>query len=359
MDSMIQLALLGFLVVMSFQVFQSFAIIMLWGLILAVMIYPLHQRLAKRMGGKQGRSATVIVLIGCLSLGGPMTMLGLSFASQIQEVMAKYESGELTIKAPSEGVQDWPIFGEKVYAAWSGAAADLPEFVEQNAQQLQSTFSTILSLAGDAVGLVFMFLGAMIIAGIMMAWGKEGSDAMYRIAGRLAGPRKGPHLHSTSVATIRSVATGVIGVAVIQAGLLGLGFLAADIPAAGILTLIVVFIGIIQLPAIILTLPVIAYVWMAGDGSTIVNVALTVYLVVAGAVDGVLKPMLLGKGVSVPMPVVLIGALGGMAAGCLIGLFLGATLLAVAYQIFMDWVNEADGPALEKEESDTAEVSSS
>ena len=86
MDSMIQLALIGFLVVMSFQVFQPFAILMLWALILSVMLYPLHQKLANRMGGKQGGAATVIALVGCFLLGGPMTMLGFSLTTQVQEV---------------------------------------------------------------------------------------------------------------------------------------------------------------------------------------------------------------------------------------------------------------------------------
>jgi predicted PurR-regulated permease PerM len=187
-----------------------------------------------------------------------------------------------------------------------------------------------------------MFSGALIVAGIMMAWGASGTDAMRRILIRLAGPVKGPQLQGLSVATVRSVVTGVLGVAFIQALLLGAGFFFSGTPAPGVLALIVLLIGIMQLPALVVSLPVIAYLWLGGDLSIMLKIIFTLYLLVAGMADNVLKPMLLGRGVDVPMPVVLIGALGGMVAGGFIGLFLGAVLLAVGYEIFMDWVNSVE-----------------
>ncbi len=141
---------------------------------------------------------------------------------------------------------------------------------------------------------------------------------------------------------------GVIGVAFIQALLVGVGFILADIPAAGLLAIVVLILGIAQLPATLITLPVIAYIWWSGD-STMSNVFFTVSLVLAGLADNVLKPMFLGRGVDAPMPIILLGALGGMVTAGMIGLFVGAVLLALGYVIFMDWV--ADG---EKEDSDEA-----
>ena len=99
--------------------------------------------------------------------------------------------------------------------------------------------------------------------------------------------------------------------------------------------------GIVQLPATIVTLPIIIYLWMGGDASTTSNIIFTVYLLVAGLADNVLKPLLLGRGVDVPMPIVLFGALGGMVSAGIIGLFLGAILLSVGYQIFVEWVAES------------------
>jgi predicted PurR-regulated permease PerM len=106
------------------------------------------------------------------------------------------------------------------------------------------------------------------------------------------------------------------------------------------LALLVMVVGILQLPALIISLPVIAYLWAGGDASTTVNIVFTIYLLLAGMADNVLKPMLLGRGVDAPMPIILIGALGGMVSAGIIGLFLGAVLLAVGYQLFMEWVDE-------------------
>ena len=57
-----------------------------------------------------------------------------------------------------------------------------------------------------------------------------------------------------------------------------------------------------------------------------------------------LKPLLLARGVAVPMPVILIGALGGMVTNGIIGLFIGPVMLAVGYQLFWQWVD--DQPAV-------------
>ena len=162
---------------------------------------------------------------------------------------------------------------------------------------------------------------------------------MQRIFCRFAGDKKGINLQKLSTMTVRSVAAGVIGVAFIQALLLGVGFVFSGVPAAGLLAIITMLIGIVQLPALIISLPVIAYLWMGGDASATSNIVWSIYLLIAGTADNFLKPLLLGRGVDAPMPVILLGALGGMFSAGIIGLFVGATLLALGYQIFMDWVD--------------------
>ena len=136
--------------------------------------------------------------------------------------------------------------------------------------------------------------------------------------------------------------------------LLGVGFVLAAIPAAGVLALIVLLLGIAQLPATIVSLPVIAYLWWSGDASTASNIFFTVYLLAAGMADNILKPLLLGRGVDAPMPVILLGAMGGMVSSGIIGLFIGAVLLAVGYQIFMGWVDEGEEEALAQEPAEAA-----
>jgi predicted PurR-regulated permease PerM len=173
-----------------------------------------------------------------------------------------------------------------------------------------------------------------------MAFGESGSAAIRRIFTRLSGLERGPKLQTLATATIRSVAAGVVGVAFIQALLLGIGFILAGLPAPGILALIAFILGIVQVPALVVSLPAVAYLWWAGgDGGTVANVLLTVYLLIATLADNVLKPILLGRGVEAPMPVILIGALGGMVSFGMIGLFTGPVILAMGYVVFMEWVD--------------------
>jgi predicted PurR-regulated permease PerM len=347
MDLLIRAGLIAFVTILCVRIFAPFAGLLLWALILAVALYPLHRSLASRLGGRQGWAASLLVIAGLLLIGVPTAMLGSSFAGHIHDAYTAFENDEITITPPSAGVADWPLVGKKVYSAWSAAAEDLPGYLSKNKEQLTNLSKKGLAAAASTTGGVLMLLGAMIIAGIMMAYGESGSQAMRRIFCRLSSPEKGPRLHSLSTATVRSVATGVIGVAFIQALLLGVGFIAAGIPAAGVLALIVIVLGILQLPALLVSLPVIIYLWAAGDASTTVNIAFTIYLLLASMADNVLKPMLLGRGVDAPMPVVLLGALGGMISGGIIGLFLGAVLLALGYQIFMEWVAEGDADKTE------------
>ena len=102
--------------------------------------------------------------------------------------------------------------------------------------------------------------------------------------------------------------------------------------------MIVLVLGIAQVPALIVTLPAIGYIWWKGDYGTVQAIAYTALIFVSGMADNILKPLMLGRGVDAPMPIILIGALGGMAAGGILGMFVGATLLALGYQIFMGWV---------------------
>ena len=95
-----------------------------------------------------------------------------------------------------------------------------------------------------------------------------------------------------------------------------------------------------QLPALLVILPVLAWLWLSGDGSAVMNGVITVYLMLAGLADNILKPVLLGRGIDVPMPVILIGALGGMVGMGLIGLFLGSVILAVGYRLLWAWVDQ-------------------
>jgi predicted PurR-regulated permease PerM len=185
-----------------------------------------------------------------------------------------------------------------------------------------------------------MFLFAFVVAGIMMAYGDAAARVVQEIFERIAGIARGAEFTTLSTATVRAVASGVIGIACIQALIIGVSLLIAGVPFAGVLAVVVLVFGVAQLPALLITLPAIVWIWASGAYSTGSAVAFTVLLFVGGMADNVLKPLMLGRGVDAPMPVILIGALGGMATHGILGMFIGATGLALGYQIFMRWVHD-------------------
>jgi predicted PurR-regulated permease PerM len=194
-------------------------------------------------------------------------------------------------------------------------------------------------------GSLLKLLASFVIAGIIMAFGDAGGRGSRAIFSRIAGDARGAELVALSVATIRAVALGVVGVAFIQAIIVGLCLLVAGVPFAGVFALVVLVLGIAQVPALIVTLPAIAFIWLSGTYENLPAIAYTVTLLVAGMADNILKPLLLGRGVEAPMPIILLGALGGMATAGILGLFVGATLFALGYRIFMGWVAAERLPA--------------
>ena len=354
LEVLIRAGLIFALAALCFQIFAPFLTLMVWGLILAVTLYPMQVYVAAKLGGRQGLAATMIVILGIALIVAPTAILMSSLGDSVQRLIHDVQSDALVIPAPRESVAGWPVIGERVYALWSQAHADLPALIKSMQPKIGDLAKSALAFVASIGGGLLLFLAALIIAGILMAFGRSGSRASVAISERLAGPARGAEFATLATATIRAVAQGVIGVAFIQAIIVGLCLLVAGVPWAGVLAMIALVLGIAQIPALIVTLPAIAYIWLLGDYGKGEAILFTLLIFVAGLADNVLKPLMLGRGVDAPMPVILIGALGGMAAAGILGMFVGATLLALGYQLFMGWVAANRRVELSPQETDTA-----
>jgi predicted PurR-regulated permease PerM len=339
LDVLIRAGLIAVLVMFCFEIFQPFLSLMLWAVILAITLYPLNQRLAALFGGRPGWSAALLVLVGLACLIGPLSLLGSSVAESVKLGIVSFENQAIEIPPPPPHVQDWPLIGAPLFGIWSHASEDLSWALSQVAPHLKGVSKTLLTqVAGVGTG-ILVFVLALIVGGVIMAKGEIGHRTGVNIATRISGPQRGPQLAALCTATIRAVAQGVVGIAFIQMLLVGIGLVVMGVPAAGVLALMVLLLGITQLPVLLITLPVVIYVF-AHDGVGVGTIIFAVWTLLAGLSDNVLKPLLLGRGVAVPMPVVLIGALGGMLTNGIIGLFIGPVLLAVGYELFMSWVKQ-------------------
>jgi predicted PurR-regulated permease PerM len=351
LDVFIRAGLVLALTMLCYRIFSPFISLMAWALILAVTLYPAHQMLAHRMGEKQGLAATLLVLGGIVLIGVPTAVLMASLGDSVQDLVGSVRGNTLNIPAPSPNVAEWPVVGKKVHDLWSQAHADLPAVIQRMQPQIGDLATKALGVVAGVAGAGLLFLASFIIAGIIMAFGQSGAESIRSIFARIVGIHRGDDFAKLSTETIRAVALGVLGVAFIQALVVGLVMIIARVPFAGVLALVVLVLGVAQVPALLVTLPVIAYIWMSGNYGTTAAVIYTVLLFVAGMLDNVLKPLLLGRGVDAPMPVILIGALGGLASAGILGMFVGAVLLALGYQIFMWWV--ATNPDIAAAEPET------
>jgi predicted PurR-regulated permease PerM len=192
-------------------------------------------------------------------------------------------------------------------------------------------------MAAGLFAAVLALVLAIVFAAICLAYSVPLRAYITRIFARITGDAKsGEHYMDIISATVKSVANGVIGVAFVQALLLGLGFFVVGLPGAGLLSLVAMGLGVVQIPVIIIALP--AVIWAFAVKSTTVAIIFAVWTIIASLSDAVLKPLMIGHGLEVPMPIILLGVIGGVIAFGLVGLFIGAVVLAVGYVLFSEWV---------------------
>lgn len=345
-DIYIKIVLLSLLLLWSFYIVRPFVTIIIWSIIVAVSLYPFHQKLLKLFKGKkQGLVTTIFVLILLVLIVVPTINLTSSVIDSGQELYQQFDAGTLKIPPPAETVKEWPLIGENLYTNWSSASQDLEDFITKYKDEIADSLGWLFSSFAGLMGSVALALFALIFAGVFMMSAESGYRKGVEFANRLV-VGKGEQFMQMCVSTIRSVVKGILLVAIIQAVLAYFGFLVIGLPAASLFALLVLVMAIIQIPVIVAMIPAIAIVFSFAD--TTPAIIFTIYAVIVALSDNFLKPMLLGKGLDTPMLVILIGALGGMMLQGILGLFIGPVILALVYQLYNTWVSE--GQPVEKTE---------
>ncbi len=340
----IRIGLLLLLVVWSFEIVRPFIVPVFWGIILAVATYPAYRKLHAALGGRSGLAAVLVTILLLVLLAGPMIMLAGTMVEGARELAEQLSEGQLIIPPPPESVAAWPVIGEPLAAFWDLASNNLGAALEKIGPQIQAVGVWLLSAAGGVGFGILQFVFAIIISGGLLAYAKGGERAANAVAVRLMG-EQGPKFADLAGATVRSVSRGILGVALIQAILAGLGFLAVGLPGAGLLALLCLFLAVIQIGIALITIPAVIYVFATAD--TVIAVLFLVWSVFATALDNFLKPILLGRGVQVPMAIIFVGAIGGFLAHGIIGLFVGSVVLALAYTLFRAWLGQIQEPGPE------------
>jgi predicted PurR-regulated permease PerM len=339
-ETTLRLLILLFVIGWCLMIIYPFLNIMLWSLILSLALLPLHKMLTKKLNNKPKRASIIIIVSFLVIIILPSVLLMMRLIKEGQELKSLYKAGLLTLPLPNEKVKDWPIVGNQLYDIWVAASADLKHTIVQYKEQLVGVLKKVGQGIFGALGGVVQIMFSLIIAGILLAIGAS-VESIRKFYRKLIGKR-GDEFADITLQTVSSVVKGILGVAIMLAMLHAIIFFIAGIPFAGILTLLIFVLCVLQIPAIIVTLPVIIYLF--SEKEPMFATLWTVLLIVAGLSDNVLKPILLGKGAAVPMLVIFVGVIGGFILSGFIGLFTGAIVLSLGYKLFEGWMSSKEEP---------------
>ena len=331
----IRVGALAVLAFWCFRILQPFFVPVIWGIIIAVAIYPLYHILVGFLRGRQALAATLVTAVLLAVLLVPTIMLTTLLVENAASLAQHVRKDHIAIPPPPASVKDWPLIGEYVTDMWNLAAHNLADALKLIQPQLKAVGAWMLGMAtSGGLGLI-MFVFAFAIAGILLRYSEGASKVAHSLSGRLAGAR-GDEFAKLTGATIRSVAQGVLGVAMIQTLLAGLGFMVVGLPGAGIWAFLCLIAATVQIGVGPIVIPAVIYVFMTGDTTT--AVIFLVWNALVLVLDNVLKPILLGRGVDVPMAVIFLGAIGGLLWSGIVGLFVGAIVLTLGYKLFEAWL---------------------
>jgi len=265
----------------------------------------------------------------------------------VQTLTARLKDGTFTIPPPPPNVESWFLIGQPLHRMWSAAATDLSAALVTLSPQIKAAVPALFSTSADIMLTVLQFALSILLAGVLLANAQAGASVSHSLANRLFG-KNGPEFEELAGATIRNVTTGILGVALIQSVFAAIGFLMVGIPGAGLWSLMFLFAAVLQITFVVL-IPAVIYVFAIT--TTTKAVIFLIWGILVGLLNNVLAPLLLGRGASVPMAVVFLGAIGGFLAMGIIGLFVGAIVLSVGYKLFLAWLYGASQVAKEREEA--------
>ncbi len=334
-DLTIKIGILLLIIFLCFKILMPFVSILLWAMVISIIMAPLYDWMGKPLGKRKKLAALLIAILGLAVLLVPSYLLVDSLVVGLRELTESMKGGSIDLPPPTESVANWPFIGDWLYSNWMDIHEDLNESIRKYLPQLRGIGETVLnSLAGTGLG-ILQFALSIIIASVLLTYSDEIVRSSDRLFIKLAGD-KGLEYAEIAEQTVRNVASGVLGVAIIQTILFGAGMIFSNLPLAGLWILITLIIAIIQIPMLVVTIPMV--IWIIATKEPLPAILWSIYFVIVGAVDNILKTLIMGSGSSVPMLVIFLGALGGFITYGFLGLFFGAIIVSLGYKLYLAWL---------------------
>lgn len=333
----IHLALLALLAVACLFILRPFVPLIIWGIIIAIAVYPAYSKLRTLLGGRNVLCAVISTLLLLAILIVPVVVLTGSLVEGMQTLAARLAKESSLIPPPPPSIKTWPVIGGPLTETWELASKNIAATLRSFAPQLKTVIPELLRASAGVGFAVLEWILSILVAGVLLANVQTGAKVARSLSNRFFGDRGG-EFEELAASTIRSVTTGILGVALIQSVFAAIGFLVAGLPGAGLWAAAFLLAAVLQVGLVVL---IPAGIYMFAIASTTKAVAFLIWCLFVGLMDNVLKPLLLGRGIAVPLAVVFLGAIGGFIAMGTIGMFVGPILLSVGYKLFIAWVEGA------------------
>lgn len=314
---------------------------LLWAAILCYATWPLFERLCQWLGGRRSLAAGVMCLAMGLLMVAPFLVVGTSLADNVRSLSGwVQQSLAQAPPAPPAWLADLPLVGRSVTEFWQATLDNPGSLLQQIKGMLPAVSKWALEQGLALAHGVAMLALAVLVAFFIYRDGVTLAERLSAAVGRVAGER-GAALLQLAGGTIKGVVYGILGTALAQGILAAVGFLIAGVPGALLLGLLTFFLSIVPMGPPLLWFP--AAVWLFYQGHTGMAVFLALWgALVVSSVDNFLKPYLISQGADMPFILVLFGVLGGLAAFGFLGVFIGPTLLAVAFSLLREWTRKPE-----------------
>ncbi|MDW7553209.1 MULTISPECIES: AI-2E family transporter [Azospirillum] len=330
------LSMMLILLIGCFVVLRPFIPAILWAVILSFSTWPLHRRIERALGGRTTLAAAIMTLMVMAILVGPLAALGMKLSESVVRV---FEAVHAAMDRGLPPLPDWlvvlPIFGDQLQEIWnvlaSGESA-LRMTLQPYSGQIRDW---VLESGEHLLSGTSLIALSVLIAFFLYRDGRTAVRRLRSVVGRIAGARARQSL-DVAAETINGVVHGVLGTALVQAVAAAVGYWIAGIPGVLFLGFVTFFLTLVPMGPVLIWLP--AAIWLTSQGRTGMAIFLVAWVgVLVGSLDNVLRPILIGRSSDLPFIIIFLGIIGGLVAFGLIGIFLGPTLLAVAYGLIREW----------------------
>ena len=330
---------IGGLLASSFWILRPFLAALIWAVMIVVASWPLMRAAQSALGGRRWLAVTVMTLALLLLLIVPFSAAIATIVANVDTIGGWVKAlGEYQLPPAPAWLGNLPVIGQQGTQLWleltSGGAETLMARIVPYASGLTQWFVAQVG----SFGVVFVeFLLTVVFAAILYAHGEQAAVWVRRFGRRLGG-ESGDAAVLLSAQAIRGVALGVVVTALVQALLGGIGLAIAGVPFVAILTAVMFMFSVAQIGAVPVLIP--AVIWLYWRDDVVWGSFLLVVTVVVGALDNVLRPILIKKGADLPLLLIFAGVIGGLIAFGLIGIFVGPMVLAVTYTLLGAWIED-------------------